>query len=133
MPRAHGVFEVKLQPQELSEQGQAAALGRLSIDKQFQGDLEATSAGEMLSAMTPVEGSAGYVALERVTGSLHGRSGSFTLQHNGLLARGAPQLAITVVPDSGADELEGIAGTMAILIEGGQHRYELEYTLPEED
>jgi hypothetical protein len=133
MPRAHGTFEVNLQPQGLSEQGQAAALGRLSIDKQFQGDLEATSAGEMLSAMTPVEGSAGYVALERVTGSLQGRSGAFTLQHNGLMARGAPQLTITVVPDSGADELEGIAGTMEIIIEGGQHRYELEYTLPDVD
>lgn len=131
MPRAHGLFEVNLQPQALSEQGQNAALGRLSIDKQFHGDLAATSIGEMLSAMTPVEGSAGYVALERVTGSLQGRNGSFTLQHNGLMARGAPQLTISVVPDSGAGELEGIAGSMAILIEGGQHRYELEYTLPD--
>ncbi len=133
MPNAHGTFAVHLQPQGLSEQGEIAGLGRLSIDKQFKGDLEATSAGEMLSALTPVEGSAGYVALERVTGSLHGRNGAFTLQHNGLMARGAPQLTITVVPDSGADELEGIAGTMAILIEDGQHRYELEYTLPHTD
>lgn len=133
MPRAHGAFEVNLQPQELSEPGQAEGLARLSIDKKFQGDLEAISVGEMLSAMTPVEGSAGYVALERVAGSLHGRFGAFTLQHNGLMARGSPQLTITVVPDSGAGDLEGIAGTMAILIEGGLHRYELEYTLPEVD
>jgi hypothetical protein len=133
MPRAQGTFAVNLQPQGLSEQGQAATLGRLSIDKQFQGDLEAFSAGEMLSAVTPVEGSAGYVAMERVTGSLNGRSGSFILQHTGLMARGTPQLAITVVPDSGADELEGIAGTMDIIIEGGQHRYEFEYTLPAAD
>lgn len=133
MTHASGTFEVRLAPQELSGPGQTAGLGRLSIDKQFHGDLEATSTGEMLSAMTPVEGSAGYVALERVTGSLHGRSGAFTLQHSGLLARGASQLAITIVPDSGADELEGIAGTLEIGVEGGVHRYKLDYTLPEMD
>ena len=133
MAHAMGTFEVRLEPQGLSQPGEAAGLGRLSIDKQFQGDLEATSTGEMLSAMTPVEGSAGYVALERVTGSLHGRSGAFTLQHSGLLARGASQLAITIVPDSGADELEGIAGTLEIRVEGGVHRYKLDYTLPEMD
>ena len=133
MTHASGTFEVRLAPQELSGPGEAAGLGRLSIDKQFQGDLEATSTGEMLSAMTPVEGSAGYVALERVTGSLHGRSGAFTLQHSGLLARRASQLAITIVPDSGADELEGIAGTLEIRVEGGVHRYKLDYTLPEMD
>ena len=133
MPRAHGTFEVNLQPLETSERGHAAGLGRLAIDKQFQGDLEATSAGEMLSAMTPVEGSAGYVALERVTGSLHGHSGTFTLQHNGLMARGVQQLTITIVPDSGTDELAGVAGTMAIQIKDGLHRYELTYTLPEAD
>lgn len=133
MTHASGTFEVRLAPQDLSGPGQAAGLGRLFIDKQFQGDLEATSTGEMLSALTPVEGSAGYVALERVTGSLHGRTGSFTLQHNGLLARGAPALTITIVPDSGADQLEGIAGTLDIAIEGGVHRYKLDYTLPEMD
>ena len=128
MAQASGTFEVRLEPQQVSEPGQAAGLGRLSINKQFSGDLEATSTGEMLAAMTGVENSAGYVALERVVGSLHGRSGSFALQHSGLANRGAQQLTITIVPDSGAGELTGISGQMAILIEDGQHRYTLEYT-----
>lgn len=130
MAQANGTFEVRLEPQQVSESGQAAGLGRMSIHKQFSGDLEATSTGEMLAAMTGVENSAGYVALERVVGSLHGRSGAFVLQHNGLADRGAQQLTITVVPDSGAGELEGISGQMAILIEDGQHCYQMEYTLP---
>jgi hypothetical protein len=130
MTHASGTFEVRLEPQQMSEQGQAAELGRMSISKQFFGDLAATSTGEMLAAMTGVEASAGYVALERVAGSLHGRRGAFALQHSGLLDRGAQQLTITVVPDSGAGELQGIRGQMAILVEGGEHRYELEYTLP---
>jgi hypothetical protein len=130
MTKASGTFDVKLNPQPPSDQGQAAAINRLSIDKQFQGDLEATSTGEMLSCISGAEGSAGYVALERVTGRLHGRSGSFVLQHSGLMARGAPQLVVTIVPDSGTGELEGITGAMAIIIEGGEHRYELQYTLP---
>ena len=128
MTQANGTFEVRLEPQQMSEPGQAAGLGRLSINKQFSGDLEATSTGEMLAAMTAVENSAGYVALERVVGSLHGRSGSFVLQHNGLANRGAQQLTITIVPDSGTGDLAGISGQMAILIEDGQHRYTLEYT-----
>lgn len=127
MTQANGTFEVRLEPQQVSEPGQAAGLGRLSINKQFSGDLEATSTGEMLAAMTAVENSAGYVALERVVGSLHGRSGSFVLQHNGLSDRGAQQLTITIVPDSGAGDLAGISGQMTILIEDGQHRYTLEY------
>jgi hypothetical protein len=130
MTQAKGTFEVKLEPQSLSDNGQTANLGRLSIDKHFFGDLAGASAGEMLAYSTGVEGSAGYVALERVTGSLHGRSGSFALQHNGSMARGAQRLEITVVPDSGTGDLEGLAGSMAILIEDGQHRYEFEYTLP---
>ncbi len=129
MPQANGTFEVKLDPQPSSPQAQSAGLGRMSIDKQFAGDLAATSAGEMIAAMTAVEGSAGYVAIERVTGSLHGRRGSFVLQHSGLLARGVQQLEITVVPDSGSEELAGLAGKMAIIVEGGQHRYEFAYTL----
>jgi hypothetical protein len=101
----------------------------LSIDKQFHGDLEATSRGEMLSAGTSVKGSAGYVAIERVTGALRGRSGTFALQHSGTMTRGAPQLVITVVPDSGTADLTGIAGTMTIEIANGKHSYRLDYTL----
>jgi hypothetical protein len=102
----------------------------MSIDKQFHGDLEGTSKGEMLAARGGVEGSAGYVALEQVTGSLHGRTGTFYLQHSGTMDRGAPTLAVTVVPDSGTGELTGLTGKMNIIIEGGAHRYEFDYTLP---
>ena len=105
-------------------------LARMSIDKEFKGDLAATSKGEMLSAGTAVKGSAGYVAIERVIGTLAGRRGSFVLQHNGLMNRGAPHLVITVVPDSGTGELAGLSGTMAIIIADGKHSYELDYSLP---
>ncbi len=107
------------------------SLGRFSLDKQFHGDLEATSQGEMLTAGTETEGSAGYVAVERVTGALQGRRGGFSLQHNGTMTRGAPQLSITVVPDSGAGQLAGLAGKMGIEITDGKHFYDFEYTLPE--
>lgn len=128
--RATGPFEVKLAPQPLSETAAPSALGRLSIDKQFHGDLEATSRGEMLSAMGGVDGSAGYVALERVTGSLNGRTGSFVLQHNGSMNRGQQSLSIHVVPDTGTGELTGLAGTMRIVIGNlGEHNYEFDYTL----
>jgi hypothetical protein len=103
----------------------------MSIDKQFRGDLEATSKGEMLTAGTGVDGSAGYVAIERVHGTLHGRRGSFVLQHSGTLARGAPSLTIAVVPDSGTDQLAGLVGTMAITITADAHSYDFTYTLPE--
>ena len=106
-------------------------LGRMSIDKAFHGDLEGTSQGEMLSAGTSVKDSAGYVAIERVRGTLHGRSGTFILQHSGTMTRGAPQLSVTVVPDSGTDQLAGLAGKMAIHIESGAHSYEFDYTLGE--
>jgi hypothetical protein len=127
MTHATGTFEVKLAPLATD----AAGLGRMSIDKQFHGDLEASSKGEMLSAMSEVKGSAGYVAIERVTGTLGGRKGSFVLQHSGTMNRGAASLSVTVVPDSGTGELAGLSGKMAILIEGGKHSYEFEYTLPE--
>lgn len=127
--RASGTFEVKLTPLATYEHAEGSPLGRLAIDKQFRGDLEATSTGEMLSAVGPVKGSAGYVAIERVRGTLHGRSGSFVLQHSGTMNRGVPSLTITVVPDSGTDEMAGLAGSMMIIIEGGRHSYELEYTL----
>src|SRR5271157_2194808 len=101
---ASGTFVVKMTPQGPEDKGEGSTLGRMSIDKQFHGDLEATSKGEMLSAGTDVKGSAGYVAIERITGTLRGRSGSFVLQHSGTMTRGAPQLTITVVPDSGSGQ-----------------------------
>lgn len=126
---AKGPFDVKVVPVTTDEDAAGTSLGRLSLDKQFHGDLEATSTGEMLSAGTSVKGSAGYVAIERVTGSLQGRTGTFILQHNGTMTRGAPHLTITVVPDSGTGELEGLTGTMAIEITHGKHSYDFEYTL----
>ena len=126
---ASGTFEVKLTPLALEDKAADATLARMSIDKHFHGDLEAASKGEMLSAGTPVKGSAGYVAIERVIGALHGRTGTFVLQHTGTMNRGAPQLSVTVVPDSGTGQLAGLAGRMTIQIAGGKHSYEFEYTL----
>jgi hypothetical protein len=128
---ASGTFEVKLKPQGQDDPGADANLSRMSIDKQFHGDLEATSKGQMLAAGTGVKGSAGYVAIERVSGTLHGKNGSFILQHSGTMTRGTPQLSVTVVPDSGTDQLAGLAGKMAINIADGRHSYEFEYTLDE--
>jgi hypothetical protein len=125
--QANGTFEVKLLPQITEEK----ALSRMSIDKQFHGDLEATSKGEMLAAMTSVKGSAAYVAMERVSGSLHGRAGTFVLQHSSTMTRGTPQQSITVVPDSGTDQLAGLTGKMTIIITDGKHSYEFEYQLGE--
>jgi hypothetical protein len=127
-----GTFEVKLTPLKHDDpQAEGAAILRMSIDKQFHGPLEATSIGQMLSAMTEVKGSAGYVAMERVTGELSGRSGTFVLQHSGTMNRGVPQLTLTVVPDSGNGQLVGLAGNMDIKIIEGKHYYEFAYTLPE--
>jgi Protein of unknown function (DUF3224) len=128
---ANGTFEVNLNPQTLDDKTEGTTVGRMSIDKQFHGDLEATSKGEMLTAVTGVKGSAGYVAIERVSGTLHGRSGSFVFQHSGTMTRSAQQLSITVVPDSGTDQLTGLAGKMAIKIADGKHSYDFEYTLAE--
>jgi Protein of unknown function (DUF3224) len=125
---ASGTFEVKMTPQD-DKTGQQG-LGRFTIDKQLEGDFVGTSKGQMLTAMTSIEGSAGYVAIERATGMLKGRKGSFALQHSGTMNRGAQQLTITVVPDSGTEELTGITGVMKIKIEGGKHFYDFEYTLP---
>lgn len=124
-----GTFDVKLNPQPLADSSTDATLGRLSIDKQFHGALEGTSRGEMLSARTAVNDSAGYVAIERVTATLNGRKGSFVLQHTATMNRGQQQLTITVVPDSGTGELAGIAGTMSIRIADGTHFYEFRYSL----
>jgi hypothetical protein len=126
---ARGTFEVKLAPQPSDRQPEDAALGRIWLDKQFHGDLEATSRGQMLTAMTDVKGSAGYVAIERVSGTLRGRAGTFVLQHTGTMTRSAPSLTITVVPDSGTEELAGLSGRMTIIIADGKHSYELEYAL----
>jgi hypothetical protein len=127
---ANGTFEVKLRPLETYNQAEDARIGRMSIDKTFMGDLVGTSRGEMLSGGSPAEGSAGYVAIERVTGTLQGQSGSFLLQHSGTMTPTSQKSAITVVPGSGTGELEGIAGTMSIKIEDGQHFYDFDYTLP---
>jgi hypothetical protein len=129
---ASGTFEVKLNPEANDSLPAGTALGRLSIDKQFFGDLEATSKGAMLSARTPIADSAGYVAIERVTGTLGGRRGSFVLQHNGSMKRGVQHLNIHIVPDSGTDELAGLAGEMTITIAGDDHFYSLDYTLDSE-
>jgi Protein of unknown function (DUF3224) len=126
---ARGTFEVQLTPQPLADATADPGLGRLAIAKVFAGDLVGSSRGEMLSARTAVEGSAGYVAIERVTGTLHGRAGGFVLQHNGTVARGVQQLTITVVPDSGTGELAGLSGTMSLQITDGVHAYDLAYTL----
>jgi hypothetical protein len=128
--RATGVFEVKVNPLPTHDSAEGANLGRMSIDKRFRGELDAISKGEMLSAGTSVKGSAGYVAMERVTGLLEGKRGSFVLQHSGTMNRGAPQLTITVVPDSGTDDLSGLTGKMAITIVNGSHSYDFEYRLP---
>ena len=127
---ASGTFDVKLSPQA-GEPGSDPGLGRMSIDKQFHGDLEASSKGQMLMVQAEVKGSAGYVALERVYGKLQGRSGTFVLQHSGTMTRGVGQLTVTVVPDSGTGELKGLVGKMTIDIRDGQHFYGFDYTLAE--
>lgn len=126
---ATGSFDVTLTPQP-STTGQPM-LGRLRIDKTFNGDLSATGIGEMLSAGTQTKGSAAYVAIEQVSGSLGGRSGSFVLRHVGSMNRGVPELRVSVVPDSGTGELEGLAGTLTISIADGKHGYVFDYSLPE--
>ena len=125
---ARGTFDVKVTPQPQDDSA-GGPFSRLFLDKQFHGDLSATSKGQMLGAGTAVEGSAAYVALEVVTGTLNGKKGSFILQHKGTMRKGVYDLSVTVVPDSGTDELGGLAGQMKIIIEGKKHSYELEYTL----
>jgi hypothetical protein len=126
--RASGTFEVKVTPQTPTNAG----IGRMSIDKQFQGDLRGTSKVEMLAVSTEIKGSAGYVAMEQVSGTLNGRTGTFALQHSGTMNRGAPQLSVTVVPDSGTGELKGLSGRMSIVIADGKHSYEFEYSIAAE-
>jgi Protein of unknown function (DUF3224) len=126
---ATGPFDVKLTPQDDKID---PALGRMTIDKQYHGDLEATGKGQMLTGGTDVKTSGVYVAVEKITGTLKGRKGTFLLYHQGIMDRGKPQLSINVAPDSGTGELAGISGKMNIIIaEGGKHSYDFEYTLPE--
>lgn len=123
--RASGTFQASFEPLSTDDEW----LGRMRVTKVFQGDLDGSGRAEMLSVGTPVEGSAGYVAIDRFTGSLHGRRGSFVLQHNGLMARGEGSLTVVVVPDSGTEELTGLRGEFDIQIVDGEHRYVLDYTL----
>ena len=127
--RATGSFEVTMNPHPPYDTTDGISLGRVTINKRFQGDLDATSVVEMLGAMTSVKGSAGYVAIERIVGTLESRSGSFVLQHSGTMTRGEPQLTVSVVPDTGTGELKGIAGKMTIDISNGKHTFTLDYIL----
>jgi Protein of unknown function (DUF3224) len=129
---ATGPFDVKVVPQPADEDAGSPAIGRMLLAKQLHGDLEATSKGTMLAAGTGAQGSSGgYVALEIVTGTLNGHTGTFVLQHNATMNRGVPTLSITVVPDSGTGQLTGLTGKMNIIIADGKHSYDFEYTLPE--
>jgi hypothetical protein len=124
--RIRGAFDITLSPQDDG----GHAVGRMRLDKRYHGDLDATSEGQMLAIRSAVDGSAGYVAMERVTGTLQGKTGSFALQHTGSMNRGTPSLSVSVVPDSGTDALTGLSGTMNIVIENRAHFYEFEFELP---
>jgi hypothetical protein len=129
MTRITGTFDVTMGKESVHDAAQASGIGRMSLAKRYHGALAATGVGEMMAAMTATPGSAGYVAMEKVEGTLEGRSGSFFLQHSGTMNRGAPTLSVTVVPDSGADELVGLSGTLMIRIEGGKHFYDFDYAI----
>lgn len=129
MMHARGTFDVKMVPQGAEDKAEGSTLGRMSLDKAFHGDLDGTGKGQMLTALADVKGSGAYVAIERVTGSIHGRRGSFALVHRGVMAGGTQDLSLTIVPDSGAGDLVGLAGTLTISIADGKHFYDLEYTL----
>ena len=127
---AVGTFEVTMNAEPPYDLNDGASIGRVSIKKEFSGDLHASSTVEMIGARSVlVKGSAGYVAIERVTGSLHGKSGSFVLQHSGTMTRGKGELHVRVVPDSATGELKGLSGRMTIEISDGNHSYAFEYTL----
>jgi ABC-type lipoprotein export system ATPase subunit len=132
MKRATGSFDVSLQPLSNTEVSADALLGRLLLTKTFSGDLSGAARGQMLSAMTTVKGSAGYVAIDHVTGELDGRKGSFVLQHFGSMNRGKQSLSIMVVPDSGTEELAGLSGTLSINVIDGKHFYDFIYSIPEQ-
>lgn len=130
MKRAMGSFEVNLQSLSNAEVSSDALLGRILLTKKFSGDLQASARGQMLSAGTATRGSAGYVAIDHVSGELDGRRGSFLLQHSGSMNRGVPTLSIMVVPDSGTEELAGLTGTLSINIVDGKHFYDFLYSIP---
>lgn len=127
---AKGTFAVEMKPQGDPVTVEGVSTGRMALSKRFEGDLAGTGQGEMLTALTPVKGSAGYVAIERVTGTLHGRSGSFVFQHAGMMNQGAQELSIRVVPGSGTGALAGIEGTFTLSVVDGKHLYQFEYRLP---
>ena len=125
-----GPFDVKRTAMENVDAGGDAAFGRIRFEKRFHGELDATSVVEMLSAGNPASGSAGYVAVEHVMGTLQGRRGHFMLQHTGVMDRGQASLSVTVVPDSGTDQLTGLRGRLHIdIAEGGAHFYTFDYSL----
>lgn len=126
---ARGTFEVKIVPRVPEDKVGHPSIGRMSLDKEFSGDLQAVSKGQMLALRTAVEGSAGYVAIELASGSLGGRKGTFALQHYGIMRRGAQELILTVIPDSGTGELAGLDGRMRIIIADGAHSYEFDYSI----
>jgi hypothetical protein len=128
--RAKGTFEITMTPHPPYDTAKGATIARASIDKKLEGELTATSKVEMISAMSEVKGSAGYVAIERINGTLNGRTGTFVVQHMGTMSRGTQSLTIHVVPDTGTGELEGLTGKMAIDIVEGKHFYTLDYDLP---
>jgi Protein of unknown function (DUF3224) len=130
MTRATGTFDVKLAPLPAYDSTEGSTLGRMSVDKQYHGDLDGTAKGEMLTGMTSVKDSGVYVAVERFTGTLSGRRGSFVLHHTGIMERGAQKLSVTVVPDSGTGQLTGLTGSLNIIIKDGKHLYEFDYSLP---
>lgn len=132
MPQqASGTFDVKLTHEPLADPDADKTLARMSLSKTFHGPLQATSRGEMLSAMTSTRGSAGYVAIERVSGTLDGHTGTFVLLHSGLMDHGTPTLTVTVIPDSGTDALTGLSGTMSLTNSPSGHTYDFAYTLPQ--
>ena len=128
MHRARGTFEVKMKPEPLSEVAAKSSIARMSIDKAFHGELEGTSQGEFLASGSP-DGSGAYVAMERVTGEVNGKFGSFVLQHAATMVNKVPTMSVTIVPGSGSGELAGVQGSMQILVEAGQHSYDLSYEI----
>lgn len=128
--KSAGAFDVKMTPQVADPAAAGETIGRMVLDKKYHGSLDATGKGQMLAVRTPVDGSAGYVAMELVVGKLDGRNGSFVLQHSGTMNRGAKNLVLNVVPDSGTGELLGLAGSMDIIIVEGKHSYQFDYSLP---
>ena len=127
--QAKGEFDVKRTPQGSLDMGDGVEIGHMRFDKQFHGSLDATSVVHMLAAMSPVDGSGAYVAIERIVGTLEGRAGSFLTQHSGVLTRGTPSLTLTVVPDTGTDALTGLSGSIAIDIVDGTHFYTFDYEI----